>query len=316
MSLSERMRMPNVRWLPSLTAWAGDPRAVVTAQWLVRVYYFALLYFSIGLFRRWFISLEPLEGLVQFHPLWPVAWVPLVSLPTAIIIVRGLFLAGALAAAFFPERRAARILAAVGLLEFVGLYTSALLSDIDLYVWVPVAFLLIFLPGGWHRAEAITLHEREKFLWVIWGCQAFILITYSMAGIGKLYGAAIGLWLGEMHVFAPGAPAVFIANQLLYIGTATPLGPWAIDHPWLAWPFFVAGDLLQLFSLAAAFRLTWQRLWGVGLILFHVGAYLTMGIGFSANVLLIALFLLSGPFRKAASATPAANPVPPLASRV
>ena len=316
MSLPERMRMPNVRWLPALATWAGDGRAIVTAQWLVRFYYFALLYFSIALFPRWLISLEPLQGLAALRPLWAVAWVPLVSLPTAIIIVRGLFLSGALAAALFPQSRSARILATIGLLEFVGLYTSALLIDVDWYVWVPIAFLLIFLPAGWHQPETLTPAAREKLLWTIWGCQAFILLTYSMAGIGKLYSVATQVLIGGTHVFAPTAPAAITANQLLYIGTATPLGPWVIDHPWLAWPFFVAADLLQLFSLAAALRPRLQWPWGIALILFHIGSYLTMGIGFAANVLLLALFLLSSPFRKAAGATPAADPVPPLAGRV
>lgn len=295
--------MPSRRWLPALAAWADSPSAVQTAQWLVRFYYFALLYFSIGLFRRWLPSLEPLEGLVAYAPLWPVAWVQFVSIPTAITIVRGLFLAGALGAALAPGSRWVRILAFVGLLEFVGLYASALLIDVDWYVWVPVAFLLIFLPSGWQRTGPDPA-GRERFLWVLWGCQAFILLTYTMAGIGKLSGAAGQLAAGEAHTFSPAAPALFIANQLLYIGTATPLGPWVIGHPWLAWPFFVAGDLLQLSALAAAFRPTWQRAWGIGLILFHVGSYLVMGIGFAANVLLIALFLIASPFRRTANAVP------------
>ena len=137
---------------------------------------------------------------------------------------------------------------------------------------------------------------RKTFSLVFWTAQAYLLLTYSMAGIGKLIYAFIQLSQGAAHAFSPDAGALFAATQLNQMGISTPLGPLIIAHPYLAWlPFLIMLEL-QTFSIVAAFRPQLHRLWGLGLILFHLGTFLTMRAVFVAPSALLLLFLLSSPF--------------------
>ena len=106
---------------------------------------------------------------------------------------------------------------------------------------------------------------------------------------------------GQVHAFAPQALARHIAYRLLE-GTAVAdymLGPFIIRHPCVGWPFYLAAIYLETFSLLVAFRPTLHRAWGVALILFHLGIYLTLTIMFSWEILLVGLLLVCSPFAPA-----------------
>lgn len=279
---------------PKVQAFAQTIFPFLQAQSLIRFYYFSLLYFSVVFFPQWWDVSTVAQTAIS--PLWPVSWMHLVGLPVAVYSIRLLFLGGALLAAFFPAQRLARILAFVGLLEFVSLYTSMWRLDVDWYVWVLTAFLLIFLPNGWKNPLKTSLSNRQKFLLVFWGCQAIVLLTYSMSALGKIYGSFLQFFLGQVHSFAPQAAALHIADRLLTTNATSVFGPFIINHPWVGWFFFVGAIYLMFFALFVSFRFSLQRIWGIALILYHVGAYLTMNIGFSAHILLIAILFLNSPF--------------------
>lgn len=267
-----------------------------TAYVIVRVYYFFLLYTSIFLFQGWDKTLGPQTG-IEF--ILPIAWIKFVEFPVAISLIRGSFIASSLLASIAPHWRIARILSFITLLEFVSLYFSTLQLDVDWYIWVLVAFLLIFLPDGWGNPLRLSQIGRQKFLLVFWACQAINLLTYSMSGIGKVLGAIGQILTGQSHVFEPKAAALHITDRLLKTNETSPLGPYVVDHYILAWPFFVGFTYLLLFSFVVAFKPTLHRIWGLGLILFHIASYLTINIGFSAHIFLNALLFLLSPFAPA-----------------
>lgn len=61
--------------------------------------------------------------------------------------------------------------------------------------------------------------------------------------------------------------------------------------------FEKAGSLyLELFAFIAVFRPRLHRPWALGLILFHVGSGLVLGIGFPNHVLLLGICGLASPF--------------------
>ena len=51
----------------------------------------------------------------------------------------------------------------------------------------------------------------------------------------------------------------------------------------------------ELFALAAVFRPSLRRLWGVFLVTFHLGTLLIMTIAFSTNIMLLTLLLIAAP---------------------
>jgi hypothetical protein len=264
-----------------------------SAQLLVRMHYFYYLYCSIGLFSRWDFTIGP-QTTIDFIP--PIAWLNFVEFPVAITIIRIFFIISSLLASIVPQWRWVRILAFIGALEFVSLYYSVLLLDVDWYVWLLTGFMLIFLPDGWSNPVKLPDLKRQKFLLVFWSCQAILLMTYFMAGIGKLYGAFNQISSGRTNLFDPQAGALHIANRLVVTYDTSPLGSWVAQNYLLAWPFFLGSVYLMLFSLNAAFKPSLHRLWGIALILFHISNYLTINIGFGAHILLNAILFILSPF--------------------
>ena len=119
-----------------------------------------------------------------------------------------------------------------------------------------------------------------------------------MSGLWKVYGAITQFLAGEMHALAFDAVALHIAYWLPRWQSPSLLGPFLIEHPWVGWPFFIAIIYLQFFAFWIAFRPNLHQLWGVGLVLFHVGVYVTMGIVFFHPILLLIFLFFDSPFKK------------------
>ena len=235
--------------------------------------------------------LEPVD------PLWPVWWLKAVDAHAgARIILAGGF-ATALLGAFFCEYRWARVAVFLGLLEYLGLKFSFGSIHHSMHLALTFSFLLIFLPRHWARPGEADRLTRQMTLRVFWCCQAFVLMSYSMSGLGKIGGAIYQAALGQINAFYPQALSLHVAERLLQTNSNSLLGGWIIEHPMCGWPLMVGAMYLQFFSFWAAFRPSLQKLWGIGLILFHIGNSLILTINFHANIFLIAVFLLYSPFQ-------------------
>jgi len=261
------------------------------AKILLPFFYYALFFVS-------FMHLEGLDYAIErggagFDPRWPLVWTSAFPFETIVTTVF-IFAAGtALFASFFPFSRLARITAFLGLLGYHAYTASFGGPNHQWDHWLWIAFILIFLPTVRTSPSSET---RQSFSLVFWTAQAYLLLTYTMAGIGKAIYAAIQFATGQPHAFSPDAGALFTATQLNQMGILTPLGPLIIEHPYLAWlPFLIMLEL-QTFAIIVAFRPQLHRMWGLGLILFHLGTFLTMRAVFVAPTLLLAIFLLSSPF--------------------
>src|SRR3989344_5714998 len=263
-----------------------------TAQLLVRVYYFFLLYSSITFFSSWDFSIGPQTD-ISF--ILPISWLKYAGFPLGMIIIRLSFIVTSLLASIAPQFRLVRILSFVALLEFVSLYFSVLQLDVDWYTMLLVSFLLIFLPDKWDKIDLFPIIARQKFLLVFWGCQAIVALTYSMAGLGKLVGGVNQFLAGESFILEPKAAALQVADRLLTTNSTSLLGPWTMEHYMILWPFFIGTIYLLLLSFIAVFRPSTHRIWGFGLILFHIGNYLFINIGFSAHIFLLSLLFLASP---------------------
>ena len=261
------------------------------ARIVVRCYYVVVLFFAAATLHDWSGYLDRREVLT----LWPVWWLEAVPLRVGMLGILGGYLATAFLGAVFPDRRWARTLVFVGLLEFVALDNSFGKINHNHHLWVLTAFLLVFLPDA--PARTANRATRQRFAIIFWSCQAIVLLTYTMSGVGKVAGAAYQLFTGQNNILMPAGCASIIANRLLQTNSSSWLGPWLIAHPWFGWPLKLATVYLELFAFWAAFRPSLQRWWAAALILFHVGMYLVMSIAFSPAVMLVGLLFLASPFR-------------------
>ena len=262
------------------------------ARIVVRCYYAALLFLAAETTQDWTVHLGRRDAL----PLWPVWWLHAVPLRAGMLGILAGYLVAAFLGVVFANRRWARTLAFLGLLEFVALDNSFGKINHNQHLWVLTAFCLVFLPDISARVASRT--ERQRYLMVFWACQAITLLTYTMSGVGKVAGAIYQLSAGQNNILMPTGLAEIIANRLLQTDSTSWLGPWFIAHPWFGWPLGLVSVYLEFFAIWVAFRPALQRWWAAGLILFHIGVFLTMRISFSPAVLLVGLLFFASPFRR------------------
>ena len=259
---------------------------------LVRVYYAALSYLGISLLP----SLDAILHPPAVDPLWPVAWLSQVPQAAGIGAIVALYIGGAVAASIFPGSRTARIAAWLGVFHYVAFNNSFGKVGHSMHAWVLTAFIFIFLPR--HQGQSSRRAWRQAFLQVFWLAQFVLLLTYSMAGLGKVAGFFYELAQGEMTVLNPHSFAYQIAGRLLQTGSESSFGGWLIEHYWVGWPFYLAMIYIQFFSIWTAFRPVLLRAWAMALLLFHIGSFFIFTILFSPNILLIGLLLLAAPWAR------------------
>lgn len=268
-------------------------RTFVAAQSLVRAYYATLLFLAFSTLPEWGALLERRN----LDLLWPVAWARLVGEPAAWTLILSTYLGGTFFAAVFPNLRAARALAWLGVFEHAAILNSFGKINHGMHMTVLTAFVLLFLPDvGRSVKSAASRAERHVYLMVLGGTQALALLTYSMAGIGKLVFFVYQAAVGEYHALSPDALAIHVAEVIILTHKTPLIGPWIIDHSYLGLPLMAGMMYLQLFAFWAAFRPALHKAWGIGLVGFHIGTIVMMGILFPENVLIVGLLMFASPF--------------------
>jgi hypothetical protein len=258
-------------------------------QIVVRCYYVVLLFFAVMTIHDWPGYLDRTEAL----PLWPVCWLHAVPLRAGILGILIAYPATAFLGAVFSGQWWARLLAVLGLFEFVAMDNSFGKINHSNHLWVLTAFVLVFLPDVTDRVPDRA--TRQQYLTIFWACQAITLLTYTMSGIGKGVCAVYQLCAGQNNILMPTGLAAIVASRLLQTGSSSWLGPWLVAHPWFGWPWGLVSTYLELFAIWIAFRPVLLRWWAAGLIVFHIGVFLCMTINFLPVVPLLGLLFLAAP---------------------
>jgi hypothetical protein len=259
---------------------------------LVGVFYAANLYLTFTQIQHW----SGLARSTALDALWPVAWVESAGIATSVHFIMGLLLIGSVAAALMPGRRAARIVAFLGLFLFHALLNSFGKINHAFHGWILCAFLWIFLPDGSRAIVGATRVGRQHLLNGFWSAMAIQGVCYTLSGTWKALGVIPQALRGEIHSLSPEALGSHIAHRLLQTNSESLLGAVFIEHAWLGWPSFVFVLYLQVFALWAVFRPALHRAWGAGLISFHFMVFLSMGVIFEPPVLLLGILFLCSPF--------------------
>jgi len=229
-------------------------------------------------------------------PLWPIQWINALPTSNAVDLICLYTLAATALAFFLVEKRWARLNAAIALLFLHALINSFGKINHSWHGWILVSFAFIFLPTGPWRDLAKEEKKRQAFFAVIWGAQLLLLLIYSMSGGWKIYGIIQQWQAGAITALHPYAFAYQIANRTLQTDSYGPLSALLIAYPWLGWLPYLAILYFETFALVALWRPPLQKLWAAMLILFHIGAWLTMTIAFNAQIVLLGLLLWCSPF--------------------
>lgn len=263
------------------------------AQLIIRIFYVIIFLFEYRKYSRW----TSLVNTTSLDPIWPVYWLNYVNIEFGILCILYLGLCSSLLAITFPNWRITRILVFLSLLEFTAFNNSFGKINHAAHLSILLSFILIFLPSRWDSLKKVNQYTKNTTLMIFASCQSFIMLTYTMAGIGKVFGAVIQGFQGEIHNFAPQALALHIARAFSQQDSYTVLGLWLMEHYYIGWPLMIGTIYLQFFAIWAVFRPSLHQIWGFGLILFHIASVFTMKISFMQSSLWLVLFFINSPFR-------------------
>lgn len=261
-----------------------------------------LLRLFYGFFPFWFVIRLPLlQPLLQADGTqwaWPVLWIGWLNAALwGPELVLGFGILAALLCALAPEFRVFRIALAFAMLEVLALKYSFGKVHHLMHGWLYVALIFAaLLPDSAFYPKESTRKQRAYAQLIFHVGLTMIGLTYSLAGVGKLLGAIYQLALGQITPLHPSALARHVADRLLQTYPESILGPVMISHGTWLWPMMLATIYLQLVAVVAVFRPRLHRLWGFGLLGFHMMTALSMTIDFSPQLMLVALFFLASPF--------------------
>jgi hypothetical protein len=277
-------------------AFERHTRSFEVARTLVRVHQGLLVFWASASIESWPVLMEKRN----LSLLWPVSWVQFTGEALGWKLILGFYLAGTLLGLAFPDVRAARFASWLAVFQHAAMINSFGKIYHDRHALVLVSFVLIFLPNiGSGPKDKVPRARRHGYTTVFWCAQAIMMLTYTMAGLGKL---VFGVWQamkGETGTLHPQALAIHVAENMIERRTATVLGDWLANHALIGWPLMLSTIYLQFFSLVAVCRPALHRWWGFGLIAFHIATGVFMSIVTTENSLLLAVFLAASPFAAA-----------------
>jgi hypothetical protein len=279
--------------LGDLDGFVQEDKAYERAKSIVPFFYYFLLFIAL----LQLLQLRHLAESLILAPRWPIFWADYMSFHAATTVILVFFAFSALTGAYFCRNRFGRIIAFLGILQFHALQASFGGPNHQWDLWLWVALILIFLPDIWEKTKQSS-REGKKFLIVFWGAQAFLLLTYSMSGIGKLLHAALQYFQGEAHLFMFNSAAFHVYSWLNAMQATSLLGQLIIEHPLLGWFPFMFILYVQVFAFLVAFRPSLHRVWALALVLFHMGTYFGMNAEFFYQVPLLFIFLFASPFHE------------------
>jgi len=279
--------------LGDLDGFVQGDKVCERAKSIVPFFYYFLLFIAL----LQLLQLRHISEFSIFSPRWAIFWADYFSFQAAVTVILVFFAFSALIGAYFCRNRFGRIIAFLGFLQFHAFRASFGGPNHQWDLWLWVALILIFLPDIWEKTKQSS-REGKKFLIVFWGAQAFLLLTYSMSGIGKLLHAALQYFQGEAHLFMFNSAAFHVYSWLNAMQATSLLGQLIIEHPLLGWFPFMLILYVQVFAFLAAFRPSLHRVWALALVLFHMGTYFAMNAEFFYQVPLLFIFLFASPFHE------------------
>lgn len=279
-----------LKW-PSISDLAHEEHIVSKVRTVLHFYYFGMMYLAV-LNMQWGTNLNTRNG---FEPIWILSWLhdmPFTSVASIfyIVAIGGMFLGG-----LSHWWSIGRFMGFVGIWALHAMESSFGQPNHQWYPWLFTSFLLIFLPGRTFSEDA-SYEAKRKILLLLWSAQAMFLLTYSMSGLQKIRVGVEQLLHGEVGAFGIGGFSMLVANWHNVFQAKTDLGWFIIQNPEIASLLYLGAIYLEFFALWSSIRPSIQRLWAVGLVTFHMGTYLFMGILFTQHVLLLIVLFFFQPF--------------------
>lgn len=272
--------------LTALSKQSHMPRAI---HFCVRSFY------AVTPIAAYIFSTNPLEAKPNFDPFGPAHLLTLLpfSYEETILLVKVLFLFISVLAAALYTKRSIRILFFIVVLVIHALDSSYGHINHQWYPMLYTAAFLVFLPRLDLPMKKATTRQG---LLLLWGAIALLFLTYTMAGTHKFVNVIAQWSAGEVHGLAPEAFLYQAAWWVPQLGKPAYLLTLIETHTYIAWFCYSFLHFMQLFAFWCVLRTRLLLPATIGFILFHTGAFLTMGVEFPPHVIVLSGLVLSSPF--------------------
>ncbi len=261
---------------------------------LLRVYYITLF------------ALLNIYGLSKLNPateqLKPVYLFPLEFLTganhlTVSFILTALPMFLSFAAALKPTSQSLRLLFVLSLFFFNALANSGggLTHLWEFWLWSSV--VLALLPTIVIKND-IPTKRVEKLIYLNgwWSAQAIVLLFYFLSGFWKLVGLIGQLRAGEPNFLSTDGLKYHLASEVIRAG-ANPLFKSIIyNQPLLSSLMAFGALVLQLSCLPIIFKVKMRPWVGMGLLFFHIGTSVFLGISYPTNFFLLGILFVVDTF--------------------
>lgn len=230
--------------------------------------------------------------------LWPLYWVDPQNASIQLGVIGTLCFVSSLLAAVFHKIQAIRFIFCAFFLLASTVINSWAGINHEYHAWFWVSFFFIFLPDQplqrpKHPSRAYMMTYTTAFSLA----PVMLFLFYSMSGSWKIAIGVRAVIRGEDGAFSPQGLAYNLADRIVATGTDPLLASFFIENYVLSWLGYLAVMYIQITAIAVAFRPRLHRLWGIFIILFHLGTFLLMEIMFIHHVLLLTMFFVFSPFR-------------------
>jgi hypothetical protein len=259
---------------------------------IVRLYYLIGLYWVAGQMRTW----PELRETTVIDPMWAAEWIRWVGVRSGITMILVAYAVAAVVVALVPQHRLARIAYALTLLQYESIM-NGFGKSVAMYAWLWVGAALVLLPDGrasWTRRA--TADAARSFSDVVRLAQLVLLFFYTLTGFWKVYYATLALFDSSASGFSVTGFSYILIETLERTGRETLLGDALASRPLVAWPLYLGTMYLETVAVLIVLRPRLHRIWGVGLIAFHLATQVVMGVWFPSNFILLGLFLSFSPF--------------------
>jgi len=256
---------------------------------VVRLVYGAVLFTVVATAHDWGVWVQ--QDLQ--NALWPIFWLEWVPLSVGVAIVAGWVLVTGFLCLWDHVPLWRRVFFFLGLLQLAALGITQGTTSHYWHACIWICGLFCLLPGAGSGEDEGALRRRVVFL--VWAATALLLFFYSMAGASKLVAALVQGSAGDAHYFLPEALPRHIAFKLMQ-GKSPTLASFLLVHPKLCQWLMIGVFYLEISSFVVAFRPRLFRLWGLALLLLHLGTKLALSVFFVGHVLLVLVLLVCTPF--------------------
>lgn len=265
------------------------------ARMIVLFYYIASVYFSADIL----VGIgETVKTTQDWDFLWPLYWVDPEYASIQLRIVGTLCFVSSLLAAVFHRVLAIRILFCAFFLLASTVTNSWAGINHPYHAWFWISFVLIFLPGESHeRQKYPSRAHMRSYTTTFVMAQVMLFLFYSMSGFWKIAIGIRAVIKGEDGAFSFQGLAYNLADRIVQTDTNPLLANFFIENYVLTWFGYLAIMYIQFTAIAVAVRPRLHWLWGMLIILFHLGTWLLMEIFFIHHVLLLLMFFVFSPFR-------------------